>query len=564
MSDHPPRPRTRSLRIIAQDPAVSGPGGRILTAEVAVPAEKLQPGPRGCRVHVIDYDATGGVLYHPPEHDYAEDPYRRASDDVLLGDPGFHCQNVYAVAMRTLARFEHALGRRVGWSFSSHQIQIAPHAFCDANAFYSREDQAIVFGYFPGSKGTVFTCLSHDVVAHETTHALIDGLRERYNDPSSPDQAAFHEGFADIAALLSVFSVPVLVETLLDLQAPRRHPERIEARRVEIESLRQSALMGLAEQMGREMAALRGSALRRSVELPPSDGYLKKPEFLEPHRRGEILVSAVLNSFLAVWRNRIRGLGEVAPGFYSRQRVAEEGASAAGHLLTMCIRALDYSPPTDIEFSDFLSALLTADAEVMPDDSRYRYRPALLETFQSFGIAPSSKDPGGIWEPPESSLSYDFTHFEAMQRDPDEVFRFLWENREALGVSSDAYTRVLSVRPCTRVAPDGFVLRETAAEYIQILKLRAAELAEHGIRKPDRMPGNLPVTLYGGGALIFDEYGRLKFHIRNKVLNPERQTRRLKYLWEYGFFDRGGAARNRLSELHRRRMMGLPMETVEV
>src|SRR5918993_1424458 len=56
---------------------------------------------------------------------------------ALLEDPRFHAQNVYAIIMRTLARFEFALGRRVGWSFLGHQLQVAPHAFADANAFYS-------------------------------------------------------------------------------------------------------------------------------------------------------------------------------------------------------------------------------------------------------------------------------------------------------------------------------------------------------------------------------------------------------------------------------------------
>src|SRR5262245_56611048 len=121
--------------------------------------------------------------------------------------------------MKTLVRFEHALGRRVGWSFRAHQLNVAPHAMVDANAFYSPLDQGLVFGYFTGLSGnTVYTSLSHDVVVHETTHALVDALRENYMLLSSPDQAAFHEGYADVIALLSVFSQRELVEKLLSAQ----------------------------------------------------------------------------------------------------------------------------------------------------------------------------------------------------------------------------------------------------------------------------------------------------------------------------------------------------------
>jgi hypothetical protein len=55
--------------------------------------------------------------------------------EELLGNPQFHQQNVYAIAMRVLGRFEFALGRRVSWKFRTHQLKIVPHAFREANAF---------------------------------------------------------------------------------------------------------------------------------------------------------------------------------------------------------------------------------------------------------------------------------------------------------------------------------------------------------------------------------------------------------------------------------------------
>ena len=219
---------TRKLTIIAQDPSVKV-NGKILRTEVEIPAEELQPGPWGYRVQVVDYDSSTETLYkaleYPPLDGANGDPFKRASDARLLSDPNFHAQNAYAIVMRILARFEFALGRRVSWNLYGHQIKVAPHAFAEANAFYSENDEALMFGYFPGRNGMVYTCLSHDIVAHETTHALLDGLRDRYTDPSSPEQAGFHEGFADIVALLSVFSLPKVVETLIDIGAPRRNPD---------------------------------------------------------------------------------------------------------------------------------------------------------------------------------------------------------------------------------------------------------------------------------------------------------------------------------------------------
>jgi hypothetical protein len=564
--------RMRKLRIIAQDPAVKV-GNKILTTAVDVPAEDLQSGPWGCRVQVIDYDASTGTLLKPLEYKPGRngafvDPFVKASDATLLADPRFHAQNVYAIVMRTLGRFEFALGRRVAWSFDGHQLKVAPHAFADANAFYSNRDEGLFFGYFPGRNGIVFSCLSHDVVAHETAHAILDGLRERYTDPSSPDQAGFHEGFADVVALLSVFALRDVVNAIVDRPAgggnATASPNLIALKDVTPAALRQSVLLGLAEEMGQEMAAVRGAALRQSALLKPSLKYLNEDEFLESHRRGEILVAAMMNAFLEVWAGRLKALGQVTRGHLDRGRVVEEGANAADYLLTMAIRALDYSMPVHMEFRDYLSALLTADREIRPDDSTYHFRDHLRASFKAYGIEPSSKteaDEPGTWLPPKNDLAvwpmgkftHEYTHFESLTRDPEEVFRFIWQNRRALGLTDGAYTRVLSVRPCLRVGPDGFFLRETVAEYMQTVELEARELGRLKIEAPADMPPDTPVTLYGGAALIFDEYGRVKFSINNRLDNEVRQTRRLKYLWEYGHFNRGAARLRRFSHLHRLR-----------
>lgn len=565
-------PRTRSLTVIAKDPSVERADGRgVLTVQVEVPHEELAPGPRGHRVQVIDYDASQGRLLEAAQLG-VDDAYADVRDaQRLVMDPAFHAQQVYAVAMSVLARFERALGRRVSWAFDSHQINIAPHAFADTNAFYSRRDHGLLFGYFdapaelraPGGK--VFTCLAHDVVAHETSHALLDGLRAGYADPTSLDQAAFHEGFADIVALLSMFAHASVVDAGLRVEGDTAAARAGRLARATLvpEHLRRTFLLAIGEQFGRALRVSRGDALRASALLPPSRAYLRQDEFREPHRRGELLVAAVLEAFLRLWHARIEPLGEVSPGHVDRGRVVEEAAGVAERLLTMCIRGLDYAPPVDLEFGDYLSAVLTADTRTRPVDAAPAYRRHLRAAFAAYGIDPSggaSEHEPGLW-PEAPALPSGSAHFEALQRDPDEVYRFLWEHRAALALDRVAYCKVRSVRPCLVVAPDGFALRETVAEYDELLDVEARELRRFELRAPDGMPANQALRLRGGGVLIFDEFGRLAYHVRNAVTGP-RQQARIDHVWEQGQLEAGGA--RRFASFHRARALAVRRARKEV
>ncbi len=565
-----PRPSTSTLTIVARDPGVLR-DGQVLLSQVEVPYETLSEGPRGCRLNIIDVDTGTGAVYRPHTKP-GDDPFQRwykdpsLDRDKLLADPRFHQQNAYAIAMRTLGVFERALGRRVPWGFAGHQLRIAPHAFIDANAFYSRDDEALLFGYFEAKqrgRGSaarpryIFTALSHDVVAHETTHAIVDGLRPWYLDPSSADQGAFHEAFADVVAILSVFSLPEIVGTLLERahsngkSRARNGPDpRLNADLLKPEELKKSILLAIGNQMGEAMIG-RDQPLRRSAELPPATDYLSRPEFQEAHRRGEVLVAAVLYAFLHVWTDRLSRIVDRRTNTVSQDRAVDDGAGAAERLLRSSIRALDYAPPVDLTFSDFLSALLTADREIHPQDDAYRR--LLRKAFAAYGIKPVTRH--GYWDPPSEETGLEAVHFDAMQRDPTEVFRFIWENRTELNIAEGPSTQVTWVRPCIRVASDGFVLRETVAEYVQRLTLRAEAMPTES--RPD-VPSELQVDLVGGGTLVFNEFGALKYHVQNRLFS-KLQKQRVEYLWrQSGVGDREairGAAT--FSDLHRRRMSGI-------
>src|SRR5207344_1759801 len=118
----------------------------------------------------------------------------------------------------------------------------------------------------------------------------------------------------------------------------------------------------------------------------------------EPHERGAVLVGAVFDAFISIYERRsadlVRlatgGSGVLTPGAIHPdlvKRLADEAAKSAQHVLTMCIRALDYCPPTDITFGEYLSAIITADCDAVADDD-LRYRVAFIEAFRKRGLFP--------------------------------------------------------------------------------------------------------------------------------------------------------------------------------
>jgi hypothetical protein len=150
---------------------------------------------------------------------------------------------------------------------------------------------------------------------------------------------------------------------------------RIAERTVTDQELKKDALFTLAEQVGSALKDERGSALRDSIRLRPSTRWASDPQDREPHSRGEILVWIILESLAGIWRQRLADI--TVDGSVSLARAAEEGATAAQHLLGMCVRAIDYLPPVEFEFPDFLAALLVSDAEIVPDD-KHGYRDTVL------------------------------------------------------------------------------------------------------------------------------------------------------------------------------------------
>jgi hypothetical protein len=612
-------PPFRPLRVYAFDPSLATQLDTAVLnqttlqvlweAKPGTSASTLQPGPVGEYLEVVDYDPASQCFYAPVDLD-APSLLAQGGLPPSEGNPQFHQQMVYAVAMTTIRHFERALGRLALWSPRKvvggksvnyqyvPRLRIYPHALREANAYYSPEKKALLFGYFPASGahpdhilpgGVVFTCLSHDVVAHETTHALLDGLHRRFNEPTNADVLAFHEGFADLVALLQHFNnQDVLVHQLAHTRG----------------DLSSENLLGqLAQQFGEAIGQY--GALRDAIgrvdpatglwhRLPPNPTALET--VTEPHARGALLVAAVFDAFLAIYRTRVLDLFRIATGGSGVlppgdlhpdlvRRLAGEAAKAAGHVLQMCIRALDYCPPVDLTFGEYLRALITADYDLVPDDD-LGYRVAFIESFRRRGIYPRDVRTLSIeslrWQPefPDLSDAQRAAVNEALGKlnghwnlTADRAAVYESNNRNGailhewlLGQALDeGFTRALglalgrdapatiardpkgrplvevhSVRPARRVGPDGQLLVDLVIEITQ-RRLGYVEAGQQASTDKSKTPidrrvfdGPLPegTFLFRGGCtlLISQATGSVRACIKKDVLSPTRLQRQRDFL----------------------------------
>jgi hypothetical protein len=550
-------PIYRPLRIFTRDPAGSALEGAV--ALVNVPFEPVRPGPLGNLFEVDDFDSDVGDRYVPAVDLESPRELIRDGRDPSPSDFRFHQQMVYAVCSTVYHAFRMALGRHLAWGFdrrsgggeipSLTRLRIRPHAFRGTNAYYDESKGEICFGYYPASEEVVgrnlpgeiiFTCLSHDVVVHEVTHALLDGLRAHFSVPTGPDVLGFHEGFADLIAIFQHFSYKEVV-----LAAIRESQGDLDRARL---------LTDLATQFGHTIG--RGQALRTAVHIN-SHGDIVAPRYdpgLDPHAMGSVLVSAVFEAFGKIFKRKTErfirlatgGTGKLRPGELPtelREVLADQASKLANQFLTLCVRAIDYCPPIDIALGDYLRAVLTADHDLVPDD-QWAYREAWIDAFRNHGIYPkgvtSLFEDALLWSAPEhpipdvESLNFASLRF---QGDPARPASAEELRRQACALGdlvsrpefidhfgmvvpgrygNDEIERpcVHSIRSSRRVGPQGQVVFDLVAEVTQ-----RRIVVRHGER----------LSFYGGATVILGPDGEFRYIIGKGVHNDRRLDDQLRF-----------------------------------
>ena len=535
--------------VFIKDPLVAMENPTLGIQEISVRLERnLGSGPTSSRVAVVDYNANNQELTNPviwdevagwfqtpsphaewlPDAPDVPDDMSKVKDpdkyseqyrqfiEKTVKNPYFHQVNVWAVVQRVLEFCEEssALGRPVPWGFDGNRLIVVPHAGYGENAFYDQHSKSLQFYYFGDQSSPGYTCLSHDIIAHETGHAILDGIRPLYNQISSVQTGAFHEFFGDLMAIL----LALLNQDIRHFVAQTTAGQLNEA----------NVLADLAPQFGEETA--NRPYLRTAFnKLTMQDKEIQNS--LSPHNISQVMTGAMwdilasiadkhLEQNLPSPSNQIEGLAGDEAG--SPEAASEKPNTpaqalwwAADRFRRVALQPLDLCPPCDIQFIDYAKAVIRNDILTNPVDER-GYRPAMLEVFHKRGLCPCSYQPGQ--DLPEDCLfnevmqqkRLDFVYhdIERVSRSRTAAYYFLADNRELLHIPAHQDVRVLDLYDTIkRGAAAERLPREVVLEYgwqeVVLLKNDQAKHLDFG--KWNDKTYNLDC----GGTLVFDERGNL-------------------------------------------------------
>jgi hypothetical protein len=386
-------------------------------------------GPITPRVAIVDLDPSTeelapGAVYQPPTGQQTLGRYDVNRDDVM--STPFIQASVFATVYRTMYLYEQpkTLGRKIRWAFDGPQLLVVPRAGWMANAFYERRSHSLQFFSFEANDKVVHTSLSRDIVAHETAHAVIDGIAPDLYDALDPQSLALHEGIADLTAMLMAFSSGRLRKAILDTTGG-----------LITES---SDFSSIGEEFGRAIDPTGKSGwLRNLLNTETLKPYASPADEPEEHELSQV-ISGVLYEFMCELHAHFKRDLAARLGLSEFSVSGRALFVAARQFERMVLRGLDYLPPGEVTFADFGRAILAADQASYGDDTWRRW---LRGKFVERAIV---KD--------ESALQVDTNIESEKVRDADlqglvdsewVAYTFAEDNRDMLGIPDDAQFEVL-------------------------------------------------------------------------------------------------------------------------
>ncbi len=578
------------IPIFIKDPLVALENPALGFQEITVRLEEgFDSGPTSSRVVVVDYNGDTGQLIEPVVWDKQKKWFRNPSsdpDDWLpeppavisderfaklsessqaarkkkyqefidksVGNLHFHQLNAWAVVQRVLEFYEdpQAMGRPIPWGFDGNRLIVVPHAGYKENAFYDHNSKSLQLYYFGDQLKPGYTCLSHDIIAHETGHAILDGIRPLYVQPTSIQTTAFHEFMGDLTAiLLALFN-----NDLRHFIAEKTRGDMTQA----------DALANLAKQFSEEV---QGRAYLRTAHNDQTMDKVK--ELVSPHLVSQVLTGAMFDILIGITKKHmdknlpiqsvndsegvsneaVEGAEDTSPnetsdeGEESDSQQAPTGKVtpkqafwwAADRLRRVALQPLDLCPPCDIQFLDYAQAVLRNDILTNPVDEN-GYREILLDVFHERGLCgcdyPTSKKvtedcqfyvvlSNFLYKP---ILGMVFHDIERVSRSRTAAYYFLSDNRKTLRIPFNRDLTIVDLYDTNKFGAAAERLpREIVVEYIWEEPIILKD--ETGARTFGRLNGKT-TSLLCGGTLVFDDRGNMLSWFRKpgtEQVDPETE-----------------------------------------
>ncbi len=536
------------IPVFIKDPLVALEDPALGVQEILVRREiGMGDGPTSARVAVVDFNADTQTLgdpvvwdedqewFHapagngdqetekewlpdaPPKSSKRKDVYQKFIEKTIR-DPFFHQVNVWAVVQRVLEFYEEpfALGRPVPWGFDGNRLMVVPHAGYGENAFYDQNSKSLQFYYFGDMDRPGYTCLSHDIIAHETGHAILDGIRPMYNQLSSVQTLAFHEFIGDLTAiLLALFNKDI------------RHfvSKTTQGRLGEANVLANIAEEFAQEVEGREY--LRSAFNKHSLQ----DAEIK--DSLSPHNVSQVLTGAMWDILTGIATKHLeKNLpveGDDEDGGDDGEGTTETGRTvtpdqalwwAADRFRRVALQPLDLCPPCDIQFIDYAKAVIRNDILTNPVDEQ-GYRPLMLEVFHRRGLCNCGYKPDKDM-PVECEFQsvmkvekprFVYHDIERLSSSRTAAYYFLSDNRDLLHIPAHQDVRVVDLYDNRKLG--------VAAEHLPREVVLEYGWQEEVLLENDHAAGldfgkwkGKTFDLDCGGTLVFDGRGNLMSWLR--------------------------------------------------
>ena len=458
------------VAVYPQDPFVSKPEvRRMLATEIRPSLINSRVQVQDSRSIVVEPDEEGNYLYWP-------------------GTPEFDQVNAFYYTTYTLRMFERYAQRIIPWVFPTARITIDPHVGDDGNAFYNEQARLLGFSTYKDSEGNEHTTAqSADIVAHEAAHAILDGIRDLYNESFGLGGRAFHESFGDIAAILVALHDDSLMRRLLTWTKGNLNMSNF--------------ITEVAEHLIKE---LQGDATHYQVHtiyLRNAFNFLKAKSFddmpylsnnpetelgREEHNYSRLFSGAFYDSLVGVY-NRLRNQ-EQKPDFVALIRARD----TMGALLMM---AVELGPVGELDFSDMARAFLSADTILFDGKNQ-----AILQrVFEDRKILPV-----------EDAKA----HLKALSQLPDVQLPETINNALASAIFLESrILPALNIQPEVELIPMNTYRNAAGYAFMTFFSSKSITLE---YEEPSKLNGAV-VDVFGGLTLVFDPDDSLRSAVYRPV-----------------------------------------------